>query len=80
MDRADYEWANFIGGDCALRPRKGGRFVARINHIEQGKYEAVVLRWEQWGSAEPWSLGVFDTSEEAEAIIEKALQPLWEAV
>ena len=78
MDRADYEWHYFIGGNCMLRLRKGGRSAAKINHIEQGKYEAVVLRWEQWGSAEPWSLGVFDTPEEAEEVIEKTLQPLWE--
>jgi hypothetical protein len=78
LRRSDYEWANFIGGNCALRMRKGGRNAARIDHKEQGKYEALILRWKTWGSIEPWSLGVFDTPEEAEEVIEQALQPLWE--
>ena len=78
MKRSDYEWAYFIGGNCALRQRKGGRSPARIDHIEQGKYEALLIRWKQWGMEEPWSLGVFDTSEEAEATIEKVLEDIWE--
>lgn len=78
MRRSDYEWVNYIGSGCALRARKGGRSAAQINHIEQGKYEALILRWEQWGMADPWSLGVFDSLEEAEEVIENVLQPLWE--
>ena len=58
--------------------RKVGRSAARIDHKEQGKYEALILRWEQWGPVEPWSLGVFGTPEEAEEVIEQTLQPLWE--
>lgn len=78
MKRIDYEWAYFIGGNCALRQRKGGRSPARINHIEQGKYEALILRWEKWGMGEPWSLGIFNTPEEAIEVIEKVLEEVWE--
>ena len=77
MDRADYEWAYFVGGNCALRFRKGGRSLARIDHIEQGVYEAFLLRWKQWDSADPWSLGIYDNPEKAIEVIEQALQPLW---
>ena len=78
MERADYEWHYYIGGNCSLQPRKGGRNVAKIIHVEQGKYEALLLRWEQWSQAEPWSLGIYNDSNEAQAVIEQTLQPLWE--
>lgn len=80
MKRSDYEWAYFIGGNCALRRRGGGRSAARVDHTEQGKYEALVLRWNRWTADEPWSLGVFDTPEAAIEIIEQVIQPLWETL
>lgn len=80
--RSDYEWVNYIGGSCGLRQRKDpNRVEARIVHIEQDQYEAVLLRRDD--SNQGWllgevSLGVFDTSEEAEATIEKVLEDIWE--
>ena len=77
MDRADYEWRYFIGGDCALTRRKyQGLDLARIKHVEQGVYEAIILR-----NRDPnklWSLGIYYDSDEAQEVIEQALEPLWE--
>jgi len=79
--RSDYEWVNYIGGSCGLRHRKMHKVDAKIEHIEQDQYEAVLLRRDD--SKQGWllgevSLGVFDTSEEAEATIEKVLEDIWE--
>lgn len=79
--RSDYEWVNYIGGSCGLSNRKTTRVEARIVHIEQGQYEAVILRRDD--SNQGWllgevSLGIFDTSEEAEVTIEKVLEDIWE--
>lgn len=82
MKRSDYEWVNYIGGDCGLRHRKTHTVEARIEHIEQGLYEALLMRRDESSSIrwlkDPVSLGVFNSSEEAEAVIEKVLEEVWE--
>lgn len=80
MRRSDYEWVNYIGGNCGLRHRKTNTIDARIEHIEQGLYEALIIRREgsmRW-LKDPVSLGVFNSPEEAEAVIEKVLEDVWE--
>ena len=76
MDKADYEWHYFIGGNCSLRRRKYGGSLAIIQHKEQGVYEAQILR--DHDAYKLWSLGVYNDSNEAQEAVEQALQPLWE--
>ena len=76
MDRADYEWHYYIGGNCALKRRKYGGAIANIVHIEQGVYEASFFR--DGDVYKTWSLGIYQDSNEAQKALEKALQPLWE--
>ena len=78
MDKRDYEWHYFIGGDCSLTRRKYGGTLARIHHIEQGIYEARILR--EHDPSKPWIVGMFTDSDKAQEIIHRALEPLWEAV
>jgi len=78
MNKLDYEWHYFIGGDCALMPRRQGKEIARIYHREQGVYEAVLCRWNGSKRAEPFPLGIVYSPDEAQEIIHQALQPLWE--
>ena len=82
MRRSDYEWVNYIGGSCGLRHRKTNTTDARIEHTEQDSYEALIMRRDET-SPSRWlkgyvSLGVFNSSEEAEAVIEKVLEDVWE--
>lgn len=68
----DYEWHYFIGGNCALVRRKYGGSIASIKHIEQGVYEAFILR-----DHDPYkeiSVGVFNDSNEAQAVINQILE------
>ena len=76
MDRADYEWHYFIGGDCALMRRKYGGALARIYQRKQGIFEAMVLR--EHDPYKPISVGVFNDSNEAQEVIHQVLQPIWE--
>lgn len=77
MDRADYEWHYYIGGNCALNRRKyGGVPLAIIQHVEQGVYEAYILRGDDL--SDPWSVGIVNDSNEAQNLIEQALEHLWE--
>jgi len=75
MDRADYEWRYYIGGNCSFSNRFGGT-IAKITHVEQGVYEAILLR--DSDPYKPWSLGMYDESNKAEAVIEKVLEEVWE--
>ena len=76
MNRADYEWHYFIGGDCALIRRTYGGALARTYQREQGIFEAMILR--EHNPYKSVSLGIFTDSNEAQAVIEKALENLWE--
>lgn len=76
MDKRDYEWHYYIGGNCSLTRRKYGGHLATIEHIEQGVYEAVVYRDQHLGK--PISVGVFNDSNEAQEVIHQVLEPLWE--
>ena len=48
MDRADYEWRYYIGGDCGLKHKKTSKPIGYIFHKEQGVYEAVLVRNVSW--------------------------------
>lgn len=76
MNRMDYEWHYFIGGDCALMRRKYGGALARIYQGEQGIFEAMILR--EHNPYKPISLGIVNDSNEAQNLIEQALEHLWE--
>ena len=76
LDSKDYEWHYFIGGDCALMRRKYGGALARIYQREQGIYEAMILR--ELDPYKPIPLGIFNDCNEAQDVIHKALEPLWE--
>jgi hypothetical protein len=76
MDKRDYEWHYFIGGDCALIRRKYGGAIARIYQREQGIYEAMILREHNPYKTVP--LGVFNDSNEAQEVIHQVLEPVWE--
>jgi hypothetical protein len=75
MDRADYEWYYYIGGDMGLKRRKYGGTLAYVHHHIQGQYEAVISREE---TQTPWTLGIFSSPDEAQEAVEQVLQPLWE--
>lgn len=72
MDRLDYEWHYYIGGRCALKRRKYGGVIATIEHIDQGVYEAFILR--DHSPYKRWSLGIFTNSDQAQSIIEQVLK------
>lgn len=76
MNRIDYEWRYYIGGNCSLSRRKYDGTIAKIDHFEQGKYEAILLR--DGDPYKPWSLGIYTDSNKAQEVIEKALEHLWE--
>ena len=77
MQKADYQWRYYIGGNCSLSNRFGGS-IAKIDHVEQGVYEAILLR--ESDPYKPWSLGMYDESNKAQEAVHQALEPLWEAV
>ena len=82
MDLSDYEWHYFIGGNCGLQHRKLPYHIAYIYHLEQGIFEAVLNREKNWmaGGIDPFSLGIFDSPDEAQRIIETTLTNLQEDV
>lgn len=77
MNRIDYEWRYFIGGDMALDRRKHGDRLAYIRHFVQDRYEALLSRG-RFGEKEPWSIGVYCNPDEAQQAVEKALEDRWE--
>ena len=76
IDLSSYEWHYFIGGDCGLKHRETFLNIAFIAHIEQGVYEARLMR----DKGEFFCLGVFDSPDEAQRIIETTLTNLQEDV
>ena len=76
MDRADYEWHYYIGGDCGLKHRKLPKRIAYIYHREQGQYEAVLVRNTDWHGniVDTWSLGIFTDSKQAQDVINTTLE------
>lgn len=70
----DYEWHYYIGGDCSLKRRKYGGVLARIEHVEQGVYEAFINRKNIDEEADYISVGVFNDSNHAQAIINQILE------
>ena len=76
MERMDYEWHYYIGGNCALKRRKYGGAIATIDHAKQGAYEAFILR-----DHDPYkrlSVGIFNNTDEAQNVIETILGNIWE--
>lgn len=80
MERMDYEWHYYIGGNCALQRRKYGGLLATITHTEQGVYEAAINRKNQaYPLAENFiSVGIFNATDEAQNVIETILEDIWE--
>jgi hypothetical protein len=80
MDRADYEWHYYIGGDCKFKHRKLNKPIGYIYHRRQGEYEAVLVRNVSWDglTEDVFPLGIFTDSNQAQDVVNKALQPLWE--
>lgn len=76
MDKADYEWRYYIGGDCSLTRRKYGGSLAKVYQREQGIFEAMILR--EHDPYKPISVGVFTDSNEAQEAVHNALEPIWE--
>lgn len=76
MERMDYQWHYYIGGNCVLKRRKYGGAIAAIDHAEQGVYEAFILR--DHDSYKAISVGVFNDSNEAQNQIETILGDIWE--
>ena len=76
MDLADYEWHYYSGGNCALKRRKYGGVLATIIHNNQGIYEAAINRKDQVYPREEnfISVGVFNDSNEAQAVINQILE------
>lgn len=70
----DYEWHYYIGGSCTLRRKKYGGVLARIEHVEQGVYEAFINRKNPDEESDYISVGVFNNSNEAQAIINQILE------
>lgn len=79
MDRADYEWRYYIGGDCGLKHKKTSKPIGYIFHKEQGVYEAVLVRNVSWDGLieDLFPLGIFNDSNKAQDVIHEALQPHW---
>ena len=72
----DYEWLYYIGGDCGFRDIKQNHVIARINHIVQGTYEALLVRREDdWPRSIKgyFPLGRFDNPESAQEVIESVV-------
>ena len=81
FDLSSYEWHYFIGGDCKLKHRKSqAPPLAFIRHEPQGVYEAVLVRHTDWygNITDYFSLGMFDSPDEAQRIIHQALTNLQE--
>lgn len=78
MERMDYEWHYYIGGNCSLRHRKTNEQIAQISHVEQGSYEALVNRKmgqnKSLQKSSYISVGVFNDSNEAQNVIETILE------
>jgi hypothetical protein len=72
----DYEWHYYIGGDCGLKHRKLPERIAYIYHREQGQYEATLIRNQDLHGniIDTWSLGIFNDSNKAQAIINEILE------
>lgn len=80
MERMDYEWHYYIGGNCGLRHRKSNQTIAMIYHVVQGTYEALINRKPNEFLHEKnfISVGVFNDSNEAQNQIETILGDIWE--
>lgn len=76
MNLSSYEWHYYIGGDCGLKHRKLHKPIAYIYHRVQGQYEAVIVRHTNWWGeiTDEFSLGTFDSPEEAQQIIQQVLE------
>ena len=70
----DYEWHYYIGGNCALKRKKYGGVLALIEHQSQGVYEAHINRKNFDEEADYISVGVFNDSNHAQAIINQILE------
>jgi hypothetical protein len=70
----DYEWHYYIGGDCGLKHRKSHSPIAQIFHKEQGMYEAMIVRKVRHETLDLFSVGVFNDSNEAQAVINQILE------
>ena len=70
----NHEWHYYIGGNCALKERnQNKKVVARIEHVEQGVYEAILVRREEkyHNVKDYFPLGTFNNETDAMKSIER---------